>query len=221
MHGKSLFGDEIRNREYLFAARDKMGSTHDAMRSIRSKDFKLILNLMPERPYCQLSQYKEGAYPPLAEMNVLFLKGMLSPEQAKFFASTKPEIEMYDVRSDPHELHNIAEDSKYAEIKKTMLKELGEWRTKVIKDQGVGDAFRAKDVFPESPPIENVAQWVQENFDTYDYAQSGAPPWFPTRSLAQWEEAVERWKPYVFREPNANVKRPTISYTKLKKTKTK
>ncbi len=223
LHGRSLFGNgeesagSIANRRYLFAARDKMGATHDAMRSIRSKDFKLILNLMPERPYCQFSQYKEGAYPPLAEMNVLHLKGELTPAQDQFFADHKPEIEMFDLRSDPYELKNVVDDPDYEPQKATLLKELNRWRTEVIHDQGVSDAFAAKDVFPKSAPIANVAQWVHENRETYDYAKSGCPPWFPTRSLAQWEQAVELWRPYVFREPGEDVKRPTIPFTKYSK----
>ena len=88
LHGKNLLSEEVKQRKYVFAARDKMDETHDAMRAIRSKDFKLILNLMPERPWCQFNRYKEGAYPMLAEMNVLNLKGQLTPEQAAFFAPT-------------------------------------------------------------------------------------------------------------------------------------
>jgi hypothetical protein len=47
-HVKSLLGEAVKQRRYIFAARDKMDETHDAMRAIRSRDFKLILNLMPE-----------------------------------------------------------------------------------------------------------------------------------------------------------------------------
>ncbi|MEM0969959.1 MAG: sulfatase, partial [Verrucomicrobiota bacterium] len=49
LHGVSLLGPAIADRKYVFAARDKMDETHDAMRAIRSRDFKLIHNLMPER----------------------------------------------------------------------------------------------------------------------------------------------------------------------------
>lgn len=69
LHGKSLFSQDVRDRRYVFAARDKMDITHDAMRSIRSKDHKLILDLMPERAYCQFSFYKEGAYLTLPSPN--------------------------------------------------------------------------------------------------------------------------------------------------------
>ncbi len=215
LHGKSLFGEDVASREYLFAARDKMGNTHDAMRSIRSKDFKLILNLMPDRAYCQFSQYKEGAYPPLAEMNVLYLKGLLTPEQALFMAPHEPHIEIFDLNNDPYELNNLADDPMHADVKATLLAELDHWRNEVIQDQGVNDTFRAKGIFPKTAPIPNVAQWVQANADNYNFTEMGCPPWYPTRTLTQWEEAVEIWRPYVFRGPDEVVKRPVIPFTNI------
>ena len=221
LHGKSLFSDDVKNRKYVFAARDKMDDAHDAMRSVRSKNHKLILNLMPERAYCQFSHYKEFAYPPLAEMNVLNLQGKLNPVQAAFFSRTKPEIEMFDLQKDPHEIHNIANDPAYADAKTELLAELKNWRDNVIKDQGVSDEFRAKGVFPETCPTPTVGEWVEKNVQDYDFTKNGSPPWFPTRTLAEWEKARDMWKPYVFRGPNENVPRPVIPFTKKAKKKPK
>ena len=58
LHGNSLFSPEVKDRQYIFAARDKMDKTRDSMRAIRSKDYKLILNLMPDRPWVQFSRYR-------------------------------------------------------------------------------------------------------------------------------------------------------------------
>ena len=52
---------------------------------------------MPERPYCQFNRYKEASYPVLALLNVLNLKGELSPQEAAFMAPTKPEFELYEL----------------------------------------------------------------------------------------------------------------------------
>ncbi|MFD2256655.1 sulfatase [Luteolibacter algae] len=213
LHGKSLFSDEVKNRKYTFAARDKMDATHDSMRSIRSKDHKLILNLMPERAYMQFSHYKEGAYPDLAEMAVLYLEGKLTQEQAAIMAPKKPEIELYDLKKDPHEVHNLAEDPAYAEIKKELLAALEDWRTNVIKDQGVSEDFRATDVFPEKCPTPTVGEWVYENADKYDFNKNGLPGWYPTRTLEEWRKVRDMWKPYVFRAPDEDIARPLIPGT--------
>ncbi|MEL7267445.1 MAG: sulfatase, partial [Planctomycetota bacterium] len=187
LHGLNLLGDEIQKRKFIFAARDKMDETHDAMRTIRSRDYKLILNLMPERPWCQYNKYKEASYPPLAEMNILNLQGKLTPEQSRFFAATKPEIELFDLKSDPHEINNLAEDPKYATIKAELLDRLQTWRKETAKDQGVSDDFRAIDVFAKTNEMDSVDEWYEQNYGKFDVQKYGWPGWFPTRSLAKWQ----------------------------------
>jgi len=217
LHGKSLFSKDVKNRKYVFAARDKMDETHDSIRAIRSKDYKLILNLMPERPWCQYNRYKENGYPMLAELNVLNLKGQLTPEQAAFLAPTKPDVELYDLRSDPYEVKNLAEDPDYARIKAEMLSELGKWRKNVIHDEGVSEDFRAINVFTASCPMSKVDDWVEANADKYDFNKYGWPSWYPTRSLKYWEEVRTLWEPYVFRSPTEKVSRPAIGHSRKKK----
>jgi N-sulfoglucosamine sulfohydrolase len=217
LHGKNLLGPEVKQRKYVFAARDKMDETHDSMRAIRSKRYKLILNLMPERPWCQYNRYKEGAYPVLAEMNVMNLKGQLTPEQAAFFAPTKPVVELYDLRNDPHEVKNLADAPVHAQVKAEMLAELEVWRKDVIHDQGVSADFRAVGVFPAACPISKVDDWVAANAANDDFNRYGWPAWYPTRTLQEWEKARTLWEPYVFRGSTEDVPRPQISHSKKKK----
>ncbi len=222
LHGKSLFSDDVKNRQYIFAARDKMDDTHDAMRTIRSRDHKLILNLMPERAYCQFSHYKESAYPALAEMNILHLEGKLNKAQSLFMASSKPEIELFDLKKDPHEINNLAADPAYAEVKKTLLAELNKWRMEVIKDQGlVGEFGGANTTFPEKCPTSTVGEWVNANIKNYDFFHVGLPAWYPTRSLEEWKKARALWQPWVFRPVDSKMERPVISHTKKNKKKKK
>ena len=191
LHGKDLFGAEVKERQYIFAARDKMDNTHDSMRMIRNQRYKLIHNLMSERPWLQLNNYKEKMYPMLAEMNVLHMQGKLTPAQAAFFAPNKPEFELFDLQNDPHEIHNLADDPKHTELKAELLGELNKWRAS-INDQGVSEAFRS----------------------------GGNPPTYPTRSLEQWQATVEAWKPWVFRAPDAKTPHPfSKNHSKKKKKK--
>lgn len=210
LHGKSLLDSTLTDRKYVFAARDKMDETHDAMRAIRSMNYKLIVNLMPERPYCQFNRYKEGAYPILAEMNVMNLEGKLTPEQAAFFATTKPEIELYDLKKDPHEVRNVANSPAYASVKAELLTALDDWRQNVIHDQGVTEMFRAKDVFPETCPVSSVDVWVDQNPLKLDFNKVGWPGWYPTRSIEEWRSIRKLWEPYVMRAADAKVPRPTM-----------
>ncbi len=179
LHGLNLLDGSTKARKYIFAARDKMDNTHDAMRAIRSKDYKLIHNLMPERAWCQFNNYKEKRYPVLALLNVMYMKGELTPGQAKFMAPTKPEFELFDLKNDPWELNNVADDPKFKNVKMEMLTELNNWR-ELIKDQGVTDEFRA----------------------------GGWPSDYPTRTLEEWESILKLWNPWVFRKLGSEIKDP-------------
>jgi N-sulfoglucosamine sulfohydrolase len=173
LQGMNLFDPAIRLRQAIFAARDKMDDTHDAMRAIRTRDFKYIHNLMPERPYMQFNAYKEKQYAPVALLNVMSMRGELNEVQARFMASEKPVEELYDLKNDPFETKNLAGDSPYAAVKKDLRQQLDAWR-KQVKDKGVTKAFRT----------------------------GGWPATYPTKTLEQWEEILEKWEPWVFRRPD-------------------
>lgn len=165
LHGLYLFGKDVPDRKYVHFNRDKMDSTHDAMRAVRSDRYKLIHNLMPERAYCQLNEYKERQYPILALMNVLNMQGKLNPDQARFMAASKPEHELYELENDPHEINNLADDPKHTAIKAELLAEIVRWR-KEVKDIGVTDEFRA-------------GGWSSK---------------YPTKSLEEWQVELAEWE---------------------------
>jgi len=108
------------------------------------------------------------------------MKGELNPEQAAFMSASKPEFELFDLKNDPWELHNLADDPGYKETKDELLDELNNWRKNVIKDQGVTDTFRT----------------------------GGWPSTYPTKSLEEWEETLEKFKPWVFRTQEADMEHP-------------
>lgn len=165
LQGLYLFGAEVPARKYIHFNRDKMDETHDAMRAVRSDRFKLIHNLMPERAYCQLNEYKEKQYPMLALMNVMNMQGKLNAAQAKFMAATKPEFELYDLQNDPHEISNLADDPQFAEVKAELLTEINRWRA-AVKDVGVTEEFR----------------------------RGGWSDKYPTRTLEEWQGELKEWE---------------------------
>lgn len=165
LHGKYLFGSEVPERKYIHFNRDKMDNTHDAMRAVRSDRYKLIHNLMPERAYCQLNEYKERQYPMLALMNVMNIEGKLNPIQSKFMAASKPEFELFDLVNDPHEINNLADDPAHASTKEELLAEINRWRAE-MHDAGVTEEFRS-------------GGWTAE---------------YPTKTLQQWQHELELWE---------------------------
>jgi N-sulfoglucosamine sulfohydrolase len=168
LQGRSLVDQSQKEPEYIFAGRDKMDDTHDASRTVRSHDFRYILNLMPERAYCQFNEYKESQYPGLALMNVLHLQGKLPTEQEAFMKANKPDEELFDLRSDPNEVHNLADNPQYKETLIELRKQLAKWR-KSVGDEGVTPAFRS----------------------------GGCPSVYPTRPLAEWIGIEGMWEDYI------------------------
>jgi len=168
LQGRSLVDPSQKEPEYIFAGRDKMDDTHDASRTVRSHDFRYILNLMPERAYCQFNEYKENQYPGLALMNVLHLQKKLPAEQDAFMKETKPEEELYDLRNDPGEVHNLAYQPEYAVTLHLLRSQLATWR-KSVGDEGVTSAFR----------------------------EGGCPSTYPTRPLEEWLGIESSWEDFL------------------------
>jgi arylsulfatase A-like enzyme len=179
--GRSLVDATQKEPPYIFAGRDKMDDTHDAARTVRTHEFRYILNLMPERAYCQFNEYKENQYPGLALMNMLHMQGKLPAEQDAFMQPTKPEEELYDIVHDPGEVHNLARKAEYAKTMEDLRARLAKWRESV-GDQGVSSAFR----------------------------NGGCPSTYPTRSLEEWTGIDAKWEDYLVRGigKRPEIKRP-------------
>jgi len=54
--------------------------------------------------------------------------GKLSPQQLGCFVKPRPSEELYDTDADPHELHNLAGDPRYAAALNKLRKTLAEWQ---------------------------------------------------------------------------------------------
>lgn len=134
-HGRSLYGGKTNQREYIVAARDRCDMTVDRIRCVRDKKYKYIRNFMPERPYTQYNRYIETEYPTLNVMKKLHADGKLNPVQELFMAPRKPEIEFYDVETDPHEVNNLAAKPEFASQLARHKKRLDSW-IKETKDRG-------------------------------------------------------------------------------------
>jgi arylsulfatase A-like enzyme len=120
MQGQDIFGAAYQPRPHIFAARDRMDTSIDRMRVVRTKQFKYIRNYCPGTPYMQRNEYKEQNYPTWNLVKEWAKQGRLTKEQALFAAIDKPIEELFDVQADPDEVRNLAGDPKYRET----LKEL-------------------------------------------------------------------------------------------------
>ena len=123
MQGRPLWGPRAKPRTMVVSARDRCDETVDHIRSVRTKRYKYIRNYLPQRRYLQPSGYKD-AKPFMPVLRELYAAGKLNPNQSLVLAESRPAEELYDLWSDPWELHNLAVEpfhhSKLLELRRTL-----------------------------------------------------------------------------------------------------
>ena len=114
MQGRDFLAPGASPRTHVFAARDRMDTSTDRMRAVRTDRWKYIRNYFPAIPYMQHNAYKEKEYPTWNLVKQLAKEGKLTPEAALFAAERKPLEELFDLAADPHEVRNLAADPAHA-----------------------------------------------------------------------------------------------------------
>lgn len=126
MEGRPLFGPEAETRQYVVSARDRCDETVDRLRSVRTEHFKYIRNFVPERPHLQPNRYKDNKAI-IKALHGLRAEGALAPRIETLFFESRPEEELYDLRGDPWEMNNLAEDPGHAEKLAELRSILNKW----------------------------------------------------------------------------------------------
>ncbi|MBT4012230.1 MAG: sulfatase-like hydrolase/transferase [Planctomycetaceae bacterium] len=136
VQGRAFLGKRLSSqREYVFAARDRMDERYDIIRMVRDKRYKYIRNYEPLKTFYQYMNTPEKG----ATMQALrqgYLNDQLSEHAAFFFSPSKPVEELYDVSLDPHELVNLATNSAHQTILKRLRAAHIQWVTDT-KDLGL------------------------------------------------------------------------------------
>lgn len=108
----------------IIAARDRCGEASDRIRCVRTKQWKYIRNFRTDLPYMQHSSYKRLSYPVDTLMRVLHERGEWD---SPFMAASRPKEELYDLRTDPAEMHNLATDPNHSGQLNRMRATLDDW----------------------------------------------------------------------------------------------
>ena len=126
MQGQVFLGDGVKERQYVFACRDRMDETYDRIRAARDKRYKYVRNYHPELPYAQHILYM-NEMPTMKVWRGLAAEGKLTGPQALFFRPTKPREELYDTEKDPHEIDNLADAPAHRDKLKELRAALDRW----------------------------------------------------------------------------------------------
>jgi uncharacterized sulfatase len=125
-------------RQYIFGNRDRMDEHEDTIRTVRDARFRYIRNYHPDRPAMghleyadQLATWKELRRLWFEEATQLArgeAPNLLTPAQRRALATTRPDEELYDLRADPYEIHNLAGDPRHAADLERLRDALVEWQ---------------------------------------------------------------------------------------------
>ena len=128
MQGIAFLGPQRgKDRQYIYAAADRMDCAVDAQRAVKDKQYKYIVNYMPQVPYVQDIPYR-NQMDLMQELYKMATSGKGTKEQMLWFRKTKPAEELYDVYADPYELKNLATDPAYADILSRMRSAFTDWQ---------------------------------------------------------------------------------------------
>ncbi len=147
IQGQAFLGSQkaTKKRQYVYAARDRMDSEIDRVRSVSDGRFNYLRYYMPQLPFYQNIRYRLQN-PLMPHLLKLRDEGKLNAAQMDWFRPSKPDEELFDTQTDPYELNNLATNPQYAD----KLKELKTAHEKWLKDYKDWGAM---------PEMEMVSQW--------------------------------------------------------------
>ena len=133
--GKAFAGRyKKESRGYIFGSADRFDESTDMQRSVLDGRFVYIKNFMTELPLIFRNKYREQI-PMNKKLIDMDIKGELSGDAAYIFMKKKPVEELYDLKTDPDEVHNLALNPVYEAKLIELRTALSKWQAE-IDDQG-------------------------------------------------------------------------------------
>jgi arylsulfatase A-like enzyme/lysophospholipase L1-like esterase len=136
MQGKAIYGQYASSTEhqYVFAARDRMDSEYDRVRSVFDGQFQYVYNFFPGLPRYMDLEYRKQQ-PSMREILRLRDAGKLNSTPMRWFESKGSVEEFYDVKNDPYQLNDLSKDPKFAAELDRFRNIFREWQ-KAVPDMG-------------------------------------------------------------------------------------
>ena len=133
--GKAFLGKFQQSaRKYAFGSADRFDESIDMQRSVIDGRFVYIKNFMLDKPLIYRNKYREQV-----SMNMRLIEmsknNELSGDANYIFMKTKPLEELYDLKYDPYEVNNLANNPEYADKLIELRNSLKKWQNE-IDDKG-------------------------------------------------------------------------------------
>lgn len=128
MQGRSMLpvlkDPSLPGRKYVFAERN-WHNCDEHIRCVRTLEYKLIRNAYLDVPYGNPSDC--SSCPSWQSLLKLKEAGKLTKQQLLMFQKPRPAVELFDIKKDPWEFDNLADNPKYAKVKKELEGVLDKW----------------------------------------------------------------------------------------------
>ena len=135
LDGKAFAGKyEEAPRKLIFGSADRFDESTDMQRSVSDGRYVYVKNFMPELPLIYRNKYREQI-PMNAKLIALNQEKKLEGNASYIFMNSKPQEEFYDLKNDPYEVYNLAEDPKYSKKIEEYRLALNDWQLE-IGDKG-------------------------------------------------------------------------------------
>jgi arylsulfatase A-like enzyme len=127
MQGIPFLGKQTGSqRDAVFAARDRVDESYDMIRSVRTRNYLYIRNYYPNEPFPIWVPYLSNM-PIYKEMLRLDAEDKLTGPQKSWMAYSRPPEELYDVKADPFQIHNLINNPKLKPVLEDLRKRHKEW----------------------------------------------------------------------------------------------
>ena len=117
-------------REYVYGVRNRHGEGEQLLRFVCDKRFQYIRNFRPELRWAPIHSSWATKMQGFQSWIALWEAGKLNEAQSQFFRVPRSAEELYDNEADPDQVHNLAEDARYAEVKQRLRKACFDWITR-------------------------------------------------------------------------------------------
>lgn len=189
MQGKAIFNELAATpRTYVYGARDRIDNRYDLRRSVRDAQYRYIRNFEPEKPYQQSQTFLEQM--PLMRI-ILEMKdqGRLNKVQSAWLGDRKPSEELFDLKSDPYELRNLANDPDFQSKKAELSEALDGWMGEINDRYQQDEWSQAEEAWPlgEQPKTESVRVSVNDKYLGLNCLTEGATIAYRAIGTKRWE----------------------------------
>jgi len=189
MHGAPFAGPRAVHRRYIYAQRDRIDALPDRQRAVRDDRFKYIRSWHPEQPGGHPLAFRDNQ-DGMRALSQLHEAGELDAIQRLWFEPVGRE-QLYDLQSDPHEIHDLAGDPAHHETLARMRRALDAWLARVGDMSEQSEQRMVERFWPggEQPSTESPTFRRTDGRVAITSATSGA-------SIGYRRDGESRWRLY-------------------------